>query len=372
MPYTLRRKVSFPARKKIIKKLVKKIETEVIIQEILSKQNVSPKELNAVIELVKKEMLPILLEISMPSMKKKCLDTTLDILSKIEPWQLQTYEGMPITFAILIKNDDITSGELSMLDYPFVKTLSDGVTGTFELNGNGELGYVVLKGYANAKTYSPLRFAAISEKTAEDQGVAIVLTRQREILIVTNGALSIVKRRGKWLPVNYEKYKEFMNKSLKNKISDDVLEAIYLSILDVSFSRTGGCIGVVTLSKDPLIEENSYSGWKKKMIEKIIDANPFHTIEREARAKLLGIDGATIIRRDGSVSSSGSIVPINGESGNFQKFFKDNDTGGRSTAAKNLAQAGIGIKISNDGNVKIYNKHIRLNEHEIKNAFEFL
>ena len=71
---------------------------------------------------------------------------------------------------------------------------------------------------------------------------------------------------------------------------------------------------------------------------------PFDKIDRKTRAELIGMDGATIIDKDGSVISFGAIISNDaGSSG-----------GGRGAAAAKLSYGGLAIKISADGYIETY------------------
>ena len=70
----------------------------------------------------------------------------------------------------------------------------------------------------------------------------------------------------------------------------------------------------------------------------------FFQVDRVLRKETLGLDGATVVSLDGSFYCAGSIVEVPmGSSG-----------GGRTAAAKKLANFGVGIKISEDGYIEAY------------------
>jgi hypothetical protein len=166
---------------------------------------------------------------------------------------------------------------------------------------------------------------------------------------------------------------------------EDVRKAIYLSALDTSFNRCGGCIVHINsndsknvlkhidiadvLIKDsydylqqekinqsffvkldenmsdiPQFEEFLYEerSAKSAALIKLIRGRKFQELDRKFRQEIIAIDGATIIGYDGTIIAAGAIIKI--EAGSTG--------GGRLAAAKTLSNYGISIKISNDGSMQ--------------------
>ena len=166
---------------------------------------------------------------------------------------------------------------------------------------------------------------------------------------------------------------------------DEVRKAIYLSALDTSFNRCGGCIVHVNAgdSKNVLkhidiadvLTKESYDYLQQEKINqsffvklednvaeipnfedflaeersaksaaliKLIRGRKFQELDRKFRQEIIAIDGATIIDYDGTIIAAGAIIKI--EAGSTG--------GGRLAAAKTLSNYGISIKISNDGSMQ--------------------
>jgi len=70
--------------------------------------------------------------------------------------------------------------------------------------------------------------------------------------------------------------------------------------------------------------------------------NKIDQLSRKLREEMLGIDGATIIDKEGHVLVVGAIVKVDGGS----------ESGGRRAAAKALSQLGFSVKISADGKME--------------------
>ena len=72
----------------------------------------------------------------------------------------------------------------------------------------------------------------------------------------------------------------------------------------------------------------------------------FQDLDRVLRQEILAIDGATILRHDGTIVAVGAILNI--ESGS--------DAGARKAAALALANHGLGVKVSADGSISVLRK----------------
>lgn len=87
---------------------------------------------------------------------------------------------------------------------------------------------------------------------------------------------------------------------------------------------------------------------KYLLIGKNNSIRSFFDIDKELRKEILSLDGATVVSLDGSFYCAGSIVSVPGGSSG----------GGRTAAAKRLAELGVGIKISEDGYIEAYGRSI--------------
>ena len=97
---------------------------------------------------------------------------------------------------------------------------------------------------------------------------------------------------------------------------------------------------------------------KRNIILSLLGKNRyFNTINRKLRSELTGLDGATIIEKDGHVVSFGAIIQNE----------KGSSGGGRGAAAKRLSDyGGLAIKISTDGYIEVYiDKEIKFYLHNL-------
>ena len=132
--------------------------------------------------------------------------------------------------------------------------LSNGFDTAIKISSKGAiLGYKRLT-KQNTDCYAPFRYLKICNAT-DEKILAIVLNRNKEILIFMNKELIFSKRRGTW--------QHYPNDSLYKQISTSshnphsyIRTAMYLSSLDVSFSHGGGCIAVIEDDKLDYVKSN--------------------------------------------------------------------------------------------------------------------
>ncbi len=72
--------------------------------------------------------------------------------------------------------------------------------------------------------------------------------------------------------------------------------------------------------------------------------NNFKDIDRLVRAEMIAVDGATILDHSGNIIAAGAIIKVEQAS----------EDGARTAAARTLAQYGVSIKISVDGEIKVF------------------
>jgi hypothetical protein len=276
----------------------------------------------------------------------------IKLLNKLSEWTEQTYEGKRIAFSVGITNGDQEGASvLDIMDNDYTKVVSNGFDSLIICSENGSIighhAFEELEEDSQEIIYAPIRFTKFA-RWAYDGNIIIALTINGEILIFFDKKLVFAKRRGQWRFFPHVAIIEKMtywNKELRTQI--------YLSSLDVSFKRSGGCIALVrrnrineiithVCNEDRLDMDNSA---KVIFIKKLIGDFKFHELNRILREELISMDGATIIRHDGKIFGFGSIL---------SEITTDGNGGGRTAAAKTCSLYGAGIKISNDGYISMY------------------
>lgn len=316
--------------------------------------------------------------------------TVLRMLNLLSFWSSETYEGDKISFCVGIDEDDPRPGSVSFFDASkedYAKVLTSGCDTLLVCNAEGDItAYCEAALPAEAEAahvYAPLAYLPVAYWTSQNR-CAFCLSRNGDILIFKDRQLFFAKRRGNWLHFSHQAYLAELGYQGQGS-SRGTIEALYLSLLDVSFRRKGACIGffrtnAVTpwminerrnqrigqnISQDELvrISQDRLHGYlneivsqgdmlahdassKTMLLRSALPSLNFAQIPRKLRAELLSIDGATLIFDDGSVFAVGAILKIPGGS----------SSGGRRAAAMTLAEHGIGIKVSNDGHITAWSR----------------
>ncbi|QLA20902.1 hypothetical protein [Desulfolutivibrio sulfoxidireducens] len=290
-------------------------------------------------------------------------DLILKILSTLSDWSQQTYEGQRIAFSIGIVNTRNGDRVLPFSDIEnedFTKVLSNGQDTMLIIDKDGFLvkHRRLINDKESDKLYAPVRFCSLAKWTEDNNKLAIALTRNGEIVIFNNGELCFAKRRGLWRYFSHNSViKIFTSSGLGRKSSELFRKEIYLTALDISFARTGGCIGIVTKSNIQKMREaklindsdmlaSDKASIKTQAVQKLIKDAKFQELDRLHRMELVSIDGAIVLDHSGRILTCGAILGVKGGS----------SSGGRQAATEAIAKYGLGIKISNDGYIKVFNR----------------
>lgn len=286
------------------------------------------------------------------------------LLTIINYWQNRTYEGNKVSFSLKISRESLKKrSNESLFDKDnlycedFFASISNGINDCVVFDE--KLNIIEHKDLPVSTAdglFTPNRMANLCE--ASDNAVVLALTRANEILIFADKTLAFVKRNGKWTLYRHDTTVTQLAGGTTNTISKVVRTSMYLSALDVSFTKTGGLIACIdkknikdaqTLFSDDII----CNGCKKQRIgvfKELIAGKKFQDLSRSLRAELIAIDGATIIDSDGNVLAVGAIVKLEGGS----------SSGGRKAATKALSEYGTAIKISNDSYIEGFRKGAEL------------
>lgn len=299
------------------------------------------------------------------------------LLNELDNWRLKTYEGKNVTFSFKIVDSDekpkIDAQDfLSFIKGDFSAVLTDPTASLFVLNKNCDLiGYqTIFKGKPFNEKYElgnnvPFRFSnLVYNEINNNSAIGISLLNNGDIIISKDRKIKFVKRGNKWLNFNGDAFKTALRTNGVT-LSDELVDAIFATSLDVSFSHCGGIIScidydvfqkehnnivggkrVVLSDKDNLNENNDGDKTtKRKIIEMLVDNKPFIKIDRKLRCELSALDGACVLDMKGNVVAFGAIIQNkSGSSG-----------GGRGAAAQRLSSfGGFAVKISTDGYLELY------------------
>lgn len=293
------------------------------------------------------------------------------MVDKLEHWAHETYEGQSISVAFAINNNEtlnslpkentLTFESFSKED--FSKVLSNGHDTLVELTSQYNfLDYKVLS-LNMSSVNSPFRYSTYANYTNNNKCIVFVLNRNSELLIFNSGKLSFAKRRGDWRFFSEHITRQMRFKARGIAAQEDLFSSIYASILDVSFARTGACIGIINSKEitnfrdSNLVKKEDYLSSSKQiksiLLNNIVNQQLFHTLDRRIRQELLSIDGSLILSARGEILAVGAILQIQIK----EDTYHSHATGGaRLAAAKALSEFGVSFKVSTDGEVTVLNK----------------
>lgn len=284
------------------------------------------------------------------------------ILDGFDSWSRRTYEGRQPTFSIVVDFDNQQAPDEehpaigTVLAADFSALLSNSVESALLLSAAGALvDYVNFTTDAVANnSFAPGHFMAFANY-ADAHRVCFTLTTNGEVLVFKHQQLFFSKTNDSW---NYYNHHSTIAALAGGSLA--VRKAVYETILDVSFARTGGCIAAVRVADVPalIVEEGNSvqsvikrddllaqpTSLKSQTISCLVRGRSFQDLDRIARKEMVGIDGATIITYQGEILTVGAIIKIAGGS----------TGGGRLAATKTLAAYGTAIKVSADGMVEAF------------------
>lgn len=309
---------------------------------------------------------------------KKCHISTdylpeyAQLISFLEDLAVETYESQKICFAIgfdaKLLNNQQSINLLNLQEQKKLRVISNGIDTLIVCDS--KINFISLERMAtcimDTKEFYPLAFANVAHWTAQPKRFALILTRCGEILIFYAGRLACMKRRKIWSVINLKSLLHFAMKPVKLPIRNAVMQ----TCMDVSFSRTGACIGILDkninidklriVKKEDLLS-SSESSESIKMLRAIINNKKFHELDRAIRKELAAMDGAIIIGYDGTIYTIGAILD--------NRYCRSRGNhGARTIAAQSLAYYGYGFKVSADGNITVWEK----NGKEIKEVFTIM
>ena len=338
------------------------------------------------------------------SVSESSYETLLEIVNQLNKWSSRTYEGHTATFGFLLCN--IKAGDKvnpnmhisNILQENFSAVLADGINTCFKISSDGYLlNYITLPKSKDQTISAPYEYIDMAN-ICYGSRVGLSLTATGDILMFHDKNLIFAKHSGVWTRYSHEEIIDRISDS-SNDLSDKTRKAIYLSALDVSFAKAGGCVVHLNKNHDgsilrlineaDILMEDYYNKKSELSIEQLskeeretfqqisyeeflktprcskianlrcmISGRKFGDLGRKLRQELLSVDGATVIDYDGDIIAVGAIIMI--ENGSF--------SGGRLAAAKTLSKHGVSLKISEDGQIQGF----KFDKHKTKSTPIFM
>ncbi len=192
--------------------------------------------------------------------------------------------------------------------------------------------------------------SVVAQATRELGGIGFFLREDRSIWTFLDGRPLLIRRSEHW-----SAFPDWLAKAIGQAIgSSPAVDLIVNASLQVSI-RSGGAIFAIVESADLLDEvvaiKDRYdlrnlsdidAMRPETRLHHLIDANE---IDVRTLARLGGLDGATIVDRDGALLAYGAII----RSGDSQH------EGARTAAAKSLSQLALAVlKVSEDGDITLF------------------
>lgn len=285
------------------------------------------------------------------------LTTFLDIIELLEKWSSETYESKNICFSVGFSNESIEQSSrvnlLSIKNDDMLKVLTNGIKTMIICNRSADIIDIInMKDDGDKRdSFYPISFYSVAKWTSKAGKFAFVLTQQGEILIFYRGNLMFAKRRGSWKLICPKPLQHLLMKTqlCKNEVRKSVMD----TCLDVSFRRTGACIGIIPTNEEIpccVLRENQLKiseNPRMVALRCLIKEKKFHEINRFIRQELAAIDGAIVIDGDGNIHAIGAIL-------DNSSCESRSGAGGRKVAAQTLAISGCGIKVSSDGEIEAW------------------
>lgn len=323
------------------------------------------------------------------ALTKNAQKTLDEVLNMVVSWGQRTYEGNHASFGFVItskrasKDTNPNMRIKSVLKKDFIALLSDGRNTCLEISADGFLlGYQTLNNAPREDLLAPFDHLKLAN-ICTGAKIGVCLVEEGDVLIFKDKQLLFAKRNGAWVCFSHE---EIIGKLAERSGEvEEVRKALYLSALDTSFARNGGCLVhcnnndrynvLKHIDVADLLFKDCYDHKMQEIINqsffhissaiefeienfenflkeekcvktanlmRIINGRKFQELDRKLRQELIAIDGATIVDYEGNILAVGAIIKI--EAGSTG--------GGRLAAAKTLSNYGVSMKISNDGRIE--------------------
>ncbi len=320
--------------------------------------------------------------------------TFYNILEEYEEWSNKTYEGAKKTFGfVLDKKSEKEGASFRSKDIKYIDFLQrnefapivDLPCSIIKIDNNG----TITKYLSNADNKSVMPYDVYFHPLnvrdllnlfnridiAMKKYISVCLYENSEILIIKDNKLEWVKRNGRWFNYNFDYFVAAL-KSCNLNLDNNKIKKIFSFILNLSFAKTGGCLALISEeNKQKFLRKFNKNNWfdnvqtteariekklkkcspdeldffnlklkKRHIIKEFVNKKNFFDFDYHLLLEMASMDGATIIKENGDIITSGSIVALETRG----------EGGGRSAAAKTLSNYGIAIKVSTDGYFEIY------------------
>lgn len=279
----------------------------------------------------------------------------------------QTYENKALAFGCIVDPKKRTeSGDGARFPRDFLgrkryRALSDGYRTGYLVSGKGALlDFFELRHTGpHGSRYYPEWCEDLATR-ATDGRIGIALTRQGDILVLDEGHLTFTYRFGKWEYWNHSHLVDLVRNAARVQkvppnLLSHVVRSVYRAALDVSFRRSGGLFVLLRRRDDlhELVRSGEAVGDGRrdaldKAFDRAITPVKVQSMARSVLAELATLDGAVVLSNKGDLLAYGAILEPK------RKGKITGAEGSRTKAAIGASNYGLAIKISSDGDIKVY------------------
>ena len=187
----------------------------------------------------------------------------------LENWSVKTHEGKKVALGFIINPTLQSSFDTSFGDWcdflndDYSAVLTDCFNSVIELDKDCNFCRYISITESNRfkevqlKHDIPYRYTNIINEYVKGDSVGIFLLSNGDIILSKKSRVLFVKRNLKWLNFSYEAFEKVIHNCLGNAyVGNALLKEIFASVLDVSFSHSGGIISVVD-KEDRLTEREA-------------------------------------------------------------------------------------------------------------------
>jgi len=283
----------------------------------------------------------------------------------------QSYENKALAFGCIIDTDERVESAHATFPREFLKAkrykaLSDGFRTAYYVSGDGALlDFIDLETFETASLTAHHYYPVWAERLARnsrERRYGIALSRQGDILVFDGGTLRFTHRNGRW---QYWNHNHILNllcdrakaQKVPSQTVNDVIVALYLGALDVSFRRSGGLFVVLHSRRKlrQIVRLGDAIGDKSRSLadgdfDQVFWGQKIQDIEPMTLVELATLDGAIVVANDGEILAYGAVLsPKN--AGRLR-----GTEGSRTKAAIGASNYGLALKISSDGDIDVYHK----------------
>jgi hypothetical protein len=282
----------------------------------------------------------------------------------------QTYENKALAFGCIIDPANDRQPEpgarfpedfLGRKGRKKYRALSDGYRTAYAISGRGAvLGFTDLAGHAARSSRNYPQWCEDLATEASHGKLGLALTRQGDILVLDDGHLTFTYRFGRWQYWNHTHLIDLIRNAARvqrvppNKVTT-VVRAIYRAALDSSFRRSGALF-VLLRSRASLRDvvrlgdavNDRHRDALDVAFDQAVTPITVQSLSRSVLAELASLDGAVVLSNKGDVMAYGAILQP-------KKTGKVSGTeGSRSKAAIGASNYGLAVKVSSDGDMRVY------------------